>query len=291
MKLAAEIFEIYKSINFYDRYKSLSDSYRSEKRLESYSKEKIIEVINGIGYITKYVSKGNFFAVKENENTFEFTLNISLKYGLTELIIGSKNKETSQVIGGPFSKICKLIELTKGENVTGYLKHPAFNSYIELEEILIKVFNIYEDFKYEVLKQEGVQYVKKVMLSRQNATVIDLKQHSGRDIICSTSNEKELYTKTHKLQIEDLSVSFSMEEFKNLELLNEEFELDLYHKIINETNAIKNIIGGYDSVDGFTLRYLFRDGYLLVFSVGEVQPGLFKFYIEGSWELLCDTIN
>jgi len=48
--------------------------------------------------------------------------------------------------------LCKLIEISRGEEMEGYIRKPCFRNYEDLKNILREYFLIYEDLKTEVLK-------------------------------------------------------------------------------------------------------------------------------------------
>jgi len=97
--------------------------------------------------------KENFFQIIETTSKIKFYFHFSLKYGLVEIIIYWEYKKNKDVWGGgDFAGLCKLIEISRGEEMEGYIRKPCFRNYEDLKNILREYFLIYEDLKTEVLK-------------------------------------------------------------------------------------------------------------------------------------------
>ena len=153
MELSKKELEIYEKINLYKRHYALSVQNNYESTFENYSNEKVIEIVKELGYTAKYRKKENFFQIIETTNKLKFYFHFSLKYGLVEVIMYWEYKKNKDVWGGgDFAGLCKLIEISRGEEMEGYIRKPCFRNYEDLKNILREYFLIYEDLKTEVLK-------------------------------------------------------------------------------------------------------------------------------------------
>ena len=153
MELSKKELEIFEKIDLYERHSNISNQYRFEETFENYSNEKVIEIVKELGYTAKYRRKENFFQIIETTSKIKFYFHFSLKYGLVEIIIYWEYKKNKDVWGGgDFAGLCKLIEISRGEEMEGYIRKPCFRNYEDLKNILREYFLIYEDLKTEVLK-------------------------------------------------------------------------------------------------------------------------------------------
>ena len=158
MELSKKELEIFEKINLYDRYRDINNLYRFEETFENYSNDEVIKIVKELGYTAKYRKKENFFQIIETTSKIKFYFHFSLKYGLVEIIIYWEYKKNKDVWGGgDFAGLCKLIEISRGEEMEGYIRKPCFRNYEDLKNILREYFLIYEDFKTEVLKVDWEQ--------------------------------------------------------------------------------------------------------------------------------------
>lgn len=145
--------EIFEKINLYERHSNLSNQYNFEDTFENYSNEEAIRIVEDLGYSAKYRKKENFFQVIETINEMKFYFHFSLKYGIVEIIIYWECKNDKDIWGGgTFSRLCKLIKMSKNEELKENVKYARFRNYEDLKNILKEYFLIYEDLKAEVLK-------------------------------------------------------------------------------------------------------------------------------------------
>lgn len=136
-------------ISFPERYKSLSERFSySSQSLQQYSNETVIQIVADLGL--RFVKKDNFFTVQERNGDFDFNLNISLKYGSVESILGVQSKEKGIVDGGPFGVVYRQV-MENDERV----KLPSFRNYEDLQEILQEVLCIYKDFMEYLVKYDS----------------------------------------------------------------------------------------------------------------------------------------
>ena len=154
MKLDSKEYKIYKSIDFIKRYEALSKNFQFGDRLD-YSNDKVLSLIAKLGYKVKYIKNNNFFKIEEKINGYKFYLNICLKYSNVELIVGATEIEKDQFItGSVFGGLYKDMKYAEGIDLEENIRDPKFRNYEDLEIILKEAFNIYEDFKNELLKME-----------------------------------------------------------------------------------------------------------------------------------------
>ncbi|PFW06121.1 hypothetical protein [Bacillus cereus] len=146
--LELEIKEVLEKINFVERYKALSEKFsNSENTFENYENEKVFEVFETLGYKARYNKKADFFIVGEvkNKDSYAFRFNISLKYGVAELIWEAWHNDEVRV-GDPWDVFIRLLS-----NDMGKVPMLYFHSYDELKKIMKIAFEMYEDFKRELI--------------------------------------------------------------------------------------------------------------------------------------------
>ncbi|MED2031417.1 hypothetical protein P4V74_09010 [Bacillus thuringiensis] len=146
--LEPEIKEVLEKIDFIQRYKALSKQFPDrENTFENYENEKVIAVFESLGYKARFMKKENFFIVGEvkNKDFYTFRFNISLKYGLVEFIWSARYNGEVRV-GNSWDIFVKVLS-----NGSERLPAVCFHSYDELKEIMKIAFEMYEDFKRELI--------------------------------------------------------------------------------------------------------------------------------------------
>ena len=145
--LELEIKEVLEKINFVERYKALSEKFsNSENTFENYENEKAIEVFESLGYKARYNKKQTFYCRRsKNKDVYTFRFNISLKYGVAELIWEACHNGEVRA-GDPWDIFIRLLSNDMGKVPVLY-----FHSYDELKEIMKIAFEMYEDFKRELI--------------------------------------------------------------------------------------------------------------------------------------------
>ncbi|WP_410981309.1 hypothetical protein [Bacillus pacificus] len=146
--LQPEIQASLAKIDFIQRYKALSEKFsHRENTLENYENEKLIAVFESLGYKARYNKKEDFFIVGEvkNKDVYTFRFNISLKYGVAELIWEAWHNGEVRA-GDPWDIFIRLLS-----NDTEKVPVLYFHSYDELKEIMKIAFEMYEDFKRELI--------------------------------------------------------------------------------------------------------------------------------------------
>ncbi|MGH0543419.1 hypothetical protein ACQVPW_18095 [Bacillus cereus] len=146
--LQPEIQASLAKIDFIKKYKSLSKQFSDrENTFENYENEKAIEIFESLGYKARFMKKENFFIVGEvkNKDIYTFRFNISLKYGLVEFIWSARHNGEVRV-GNSWDMFVKVLS-----NGSERLPAVCFHSYEELKEIMKIAFEMYEDFKRELI--------------------------------------------------------------------------------------------------------------------------------------------
>ncbi|EPC8422339.1 hypothetical protein EXW45_24710 [Bacillus wiedmannii] len=146
--LQPEIQSSLAKIDFIQRYKALSKQFPDrENTFENYENEKAIEIFESLGYKARFMKKENFFIVGEvkNKDIYTFRFNISLKYGLVEFIWSARHNGEVRV-GNSWDIFVKVLS-----NGSERLPAVCFHSYDELKEIMKIAFEMYEDFKQELI--------------------------------------------------------------------------------------------------------------------------------------------
>jgi hypothetical protein len=133
-------------IDFLVRYKSLYLRHSKDDFFTNTDISKVLEIIKVCGYEdVKYFKSESFFSVEDfKKSKIGVGLNLSVKYGLVELILNVKIHD--KIDGGPFGFIINLLGSEER------IEDPRFSTYEELREILNEAFVIYEDFKKELIK-------------------------------------------------------------------------------------------------------------------------------------------
>lgn len=147
MELKPDVKAALGRIDFIERYKRLSQKYAfdSKEKFTDYDNDEIIKVFSELGYKATYNKSENFFKIIEKTPIFKFQFNISLKYGLVELI-WAVWKDKAYYGGNSWVLMKRLLE-GSDEN----MRDPRFRNYTDLKEILSEAFSIYKDFKREFL--------------------------------------------------------------------------------------------------------------------------------------------
>ncbi|MGV3286668.1 hypothetical protein [Bacillus wiedmannii] len=146
--LKPEIQASLAKIDFIKRYKALSEKFSDrENTFENYENEKVIAVFESLGYKARFMKKENFFIVGEvmNKDFYTFRFNISLKYGLVEFIWSARYNGEVRVRNS-WDMFVKVLS-----NGSERLPAVCFHSYDELKEIMKIAFEMYEDFKRELI--------------------------------------------------------------------------------------------------------------------------------------------
>lgn len=130
-------------INFSKRYEQISNKhlFDFEESFERYSNEEVIKIIKELGYTVSFNKKEKFLNITEEKNNITFKFNISIQYGICELIwavFKNKSYYDGYIWGGMNAEL---------DNSSERIREPVFRNYEDLKNILIEAFKIYEDFK------------------------------------------------------------------------------------------------------------------------------------------------
>lgn len=147
MELDDRVRPVLEDTSFIERYRKLShENSDLDNKMKNYSCNEVIKIAAELGHELTFNEKENFFKLLENNGGLETQLNISLKYGLVELILGIVKDGERYSVGGPFGMITRLM----GESER--IKYPVFTDYDQLKNILKESFSIYEDIKKGLLE-------------------------------------------------------------------------------------------------------------------------------------------
>jgi hypothetical protein len=129
-------------MNVVERYHKLSQDYsiNSNEMFENYDIEKVLKIFNDLGYEAKYNKGERFFKIITKIDKFKFQINISLKYGASE-IIWCAWQEKDLLIGTPLGRIVKFIS-SDIKNI----KLPSFKGYDDLKLLLNDSLIMYGEF-------------------------------------------------------------------------------------------------------------------------------------------------
>ena len=146
---------LFEKINFTKRYEELSKKYStapSDDLLEILDIDLTKDIIESFGYKARYYRGERFFRISDKKEGYDFYFNIALDYGMAELIWAVyHNKELVRDVSVPWGVIYQYLLHIK--EYSGTPDYSRFRDYDELEDILRDVFDIWEDFKREFLKE------------------------------------------------------------------------------------------------------------------------------------------
>ncbi|MBP2623834.1 hypothetical protein [Streptococcus oricebi] len=139
-------------IDFVGRYEKLSEEYNEartpdNKRLDIIDGELIMDIISNLGYQPSFNAREKFFKIKKEKiQDYSFGFHIAMSYGMVELIwVVEQGKDV--LLGSPWSVYSRRLI-----NPDYRIKMPVCGDYDELEDVLMKAFKMYEDFKNAFLE-------------------------------------------------------------------------------------------------------------------------------------------
>ncbi|MDO5406320.1 MAG: hypothetical protein Q4F28_03185 [Eubacteriales bacterium] len=139
-------------IDFIKRYEQISALYDAKRtpsgeRLRYFDGEIIIDSIAQLGYKITFEPKEKYFRMKEVQlKEYTFGANIILDNGMVDIVWIVK-KDNELLLGLPIGEYSRLMV-----NVDYRIKKPIFGTYEDLDDIVCRIFAIFEDFKLELLK-------------------------------------------------------------------------------------------------------------------------------------------
>jgi hypothetical protein len=132
-------------INFIERFRGLSNKFQIRDESFHIENEKIMSICKEFGFLIKY-SKAKEFYITDKLNDFEFTFGFSIRFNSFDFGMSAKSENKNIFSSAPWHFFADLID----EN--NKINRLQFRSYSDLETILKDAFNIYKDFKAELIK-------------------------------------------------------------------------------------------------------------------------------------------
>ena len=146
-----DIIEIYKKINFVNRYKLICEKHDDfNNRMEGNRVDLYEEILNELEIKYKYYKKDRFFKLEDQIKDFKFNLHFDFKDGIVEALIYIEKGDEYFKPNGRFDFIPEELGIDFNRKIYNL---PKYTKEIELKEIITEIISIYEDFKFELLKQ------------------------------------------------------------------------------------------------------------------------------------------
>lgn len=152
IELNSKIKEALTKMEFVKCYEALSNKFNADKtpsndRLIYIDGDEVMEIIQDLGYSSRFDAKEKFYKVEEEKiGKFTFGVNIVLQGGMVELVwIVKENDEL--ILGAPWGTYSRRLI-----DINYRIKKPIFGTYEDLEEILQIAFEMYERFKGVLIK-------------------------------------------------------------------------------------------------------------------------------------------
>jgi hypothetical protein len=148
MTIDTKIVKILVKINFAQRFKKIVDAHSDyENRLNKVDKKRVFSIFELLGYKIHFTD--NVFTFVEEIKNIKIHFILSLKNGIFDIMSAiTVDENYLEIRSGSFVILARE---EKGE--TFEIKCPNFVSFEELEQILVEIMPLYEDFKDEVLKE------------------------------------------------------------------------------------------------------------------------------------------
>lgn len=141
-------------INFIERYEKLSAQFSVAKtpandRLIYIDGEEVMEMIRAAGYSPRFNTKEQFYKIEEEHiGKYIFGIHIILRDGRVELVWVVKENGVL-LLGAPWGTYSRRLI-----DANYRIRPPVFGTYEDLEAILKIVFEMYEDFKNALQREE-----------------------------------------------------------------------------------------------------------------------------------------
>jgi hypothetical protein len=126
--------------------------FKPTENLEDVNPEMVLEILHELDTGFKFYKSESFFGLTQQSDDFVSKCNLSIKYGIVESIFWVKDLKNENQFGGPLSRITKQIQFTDGIENIERIQYPSFNSYEQLNQIVLELYNMFCDFK-EVVQQ------------------------------------------------------------------------------------------------------------------------------------------
>lgn len=265
------------NISFFDRFRELSNSFPVDvDRWAGIPKQAILRAIKVRVPDAKVKNRGGLFMIEEIVSDVRFQYNLFFKHGLIEHIFGTKI-EGKVVLSGP---VAHLRQLYDNDPI---IKHPAYCSLADIFSILDKSLDVYHDYKVAILEHCFLEYNPVATLRILNPVPTKIIQiDSPRHIIVKTGNQHDVFEKSHKMKVDDSIINFTSVEFTNFVLLADEIGYENAEELL----ATLSHSGSpwFNSPEGLSYSYSRLGGLIILFSSGEIQPGLYRLIFEGAWK-------
>lgn len=141
-------------INFVERYEKLSAQFSvartpTNDRLIYIDGEEVMEMIRATGYSPRFNTKEQFYKIEEEHiGKYIFGIHIILRDGRVELVWVVKENGVL-LLGAPWGTYSRRLI-----DANYRIRPPVFGTYEDLEAILKIVFEMYEDFKNALQREE-----------------------------------------------------------------------------------------------------------------------------------------
>ena len=141
-------------INFVERYEKLSAQFSvartpANDRLIYIDGEEVMEMIRAAGYSPRFNTKEQFYKIEEEHiGKYIFGIHIILRDGRVELVWVVKENGVL-LLGAPWGTYSRRLI-----DANYRIRPPVFGTYEDLEAILKIVFEMYEDFKNALQREE-----------------------------------------------------------------------------------------------------------------------------------------
>ena len=112
---------------------------------------------------------------------------------------------------------------------------------------------------------------------------MNLYRVAVKQLIVSNSSESIIFKKKHSVSLNNEKESFMFDELVSIEEYQTDISEEDFQFIKNELNFFQGLVT-YKSVDHLSLYIKDTIKHVLVFAIGEIQPGLYKIFLEGAFQ-------
>lgn len=154
-KIAQKVHQSLKNIAFVPRYKAImsSHNHKRDEILSKMNKSNILNAFKRLGYSFKISSPGQFYVYIEKMEHISLKLSMQISGGMiTSYLYVYENDHIIDLEETNFAFIYRHMLGNMEEETNA----PKFKDYIELEQILKKILDLYESFKTEFQHELGV---------------------------------------------------------------------------------------------------------------------------------------
>lgn len=154
--MTTDELELFESLNLHDWYKELISEFNCDEDqiLRKIDRKTVEVILKELGYCFSYYSASKIFNVPTKYNGIDFFCNPEVRGGLVKVYLYAENSTSNKTLGDNLISICRLMEITKGEDSGKYMLLPRYRNSEELKQILQIVFTKYEEFKIAVVNSK-----------------------------------------------------------------------------------------------------------------------------------------